>query len=235
MTLGLVVAVALSLTTRRTSDTPRDAPRRSSSTHAMASLKMSRSTATSSPDTRFAPEITTAKVPALTNHDHEIPKVLGSSMSLRVPQRSRDSDENTRHQVLHSNANGAMPSARSELSRASTSSLVPATVAPVAHLTTASYSARLSFPADVSTQYLFSTLGGELTATAQWTGPYELNLTLSCKGSARSTSSTLVASITLKAQPGECRVGIAEPPDVQASAAYTLNVSYMTSSTEFSP
>lgn len=228
MTLGLVVAIALTLTTHRTTDPTPNNTGAPHSTHALASLTVptpSLTTSSRAPHSSPTPHALTTKAAKRAATSAKAPKPpalmttpLGKGTN--TTKASVQADDAT--QLTLPLAPGTTTS--------TTSPVVPTTTAPVAQLTTVSYSARLSFPGDVSTEYLFSTSGGAINATAQWTGDVDLDLTLSCRGAARTVTGPLTATIFLQALSGTCHITLGEPTGAVGSASYTLNVSYVTAS-----
>jgi len=94
------------------------------------------------------------------------------------------------------------------------------------HVANQSWPGNLSYPDDVSAQYPVATTGGEVSATATWSGTPTLVLEVSCAGGRQTQSGQSGLYVSLDAAAGSCAVTLSEPAGTQATVSYTLSSTY---------
>jgi hypothetical protein len=114
----------------------------------------------------------------------------------------------------------------STVTTSTTTTQPPAYVPP--HVATESWPGNLGDPY-ASASYQLTTTGGEVSASATWSGTPTLSLELSCTDATKSQSGSSNIYVSADAQMGNCTITIAEPAGVEDTVSYTLTANYPSS------
>ncbi len=96
------------------------------------------------------------------------------------------------------------------------------------HVATQNWPGNLDNPY-TSSSYQLNTTGGEVSASASWSGTPTLNLEVTCAGATNSQSGSTGLYVSVDAGSGSCTITLSEPTGTGASVSYSLSVSYPTS------
>jgi hypothetical protein len=107
-----------------------------------------------------------------------------------------------------------------------TTTQAPMYVSP--HVGTESWPGNLDDPY-TSASYQLSTTGGEVSASATWSGTPTLSLEVTCAGATNTQSGPSGLYVSVDATAGSCTITLAEPAGTEASVSYTLVANYPTS------
>ena len=83
----------------------------------------------------------------------------------------------------------------------------------------------LEYPDNVSATYPLAS-GGGVAASATWTGAPALELSVDCPGGQAVRTGPSGLTVSVAGPAGACTVTLAEPPGVEATVAYTLDLQY---------
>jgi hypothetical protein len=107
-----------------------------------------------------------------------------------------------------------------------TTTQAPTYVSP--HVGTESWPGNLDDPY-TSASYQLSTTGGEVSASATWSGTPTLSLEVTCAGATNTQSGPSGLYVSVDATAGSCTITLAEPAGTETSVSYTLVANYPTS------
>jgi hypothetical protein len=107
-----------------------------------------------------------------------------------------------------------------------TTTQAPTYVPP--HVATQNWPGNLGDPY-TSASYQLNTTGGEVSASATWSGTPTLNLQVTCAGATNSQGGPTGLYVSVDAGAGSCTIALSEPTGAEASVSYSLTVSFPTS------
>jgi hypothetical protein len=100
-----------------------------------------------------------------------------------------------------------------------TTTQAPAYVPP--HVTTQNWPGNLGDPY-TSASYQLNTTGGEVSASATWSGTPTLTLQVTCAGATNSQSGPTGLYVSVDAGAGSCTITLSEPTGTETSVSYSL-------------
>ena len=124
------------------------------------------------------------------------------------------------------NNNSPISSTSTTTSSTTTTTEAPTYVAP--HVATASWPGNLGDPY-TSASYQITTTGGEVSASATWSGTPTLSVNVSCTGAAQTQSGSSGLYVSVDAESGSCTITLAEPAGIEDSVSYSLTTNYPSS------